>query len=334
MSRAARSAGTVLIAACALAATGTQAADAGPSTSSGQAYPSRPVRVIVVFAPGGGLDIVGRLVAEPLSARLGQSVVVENRPGAGGNIATAYAARATPDGYTLLLTTNSYNINAFLYRKPGYDARKDFTPVVELTAAASILIAHPATPYRTLKDLIAAARAQPGKIPYATGGNGSPTHIAAEMFRKAAGIDLVHIPYKGGGPANLDVVAGQVPLAMAALPPVMPYLQSGRLRGLAVTSEKRWPGLPDVPTVAESGYPGYSHITWIGIVAPAATPRTVVARLNKEIAEILSVQEMRSRINQLGADPVGRSTADFAAMLKSEYSAMEKLVAEIGIKID
>jgi tripartite-type tricarboxylate transporter receptor subunit TctC len=314
VSRAARSTGIALAAACVLAA-GTGVAQDG--------YPSRPVRIIVVFAPGGGLDIVGRLVAEPLTARLGQSVVVENRPGAGGNIATAYAARSTPDGYTLLLTTNSYNINAFLYRKPGYDARRDFTPVVELTAAASILIAHPAAPYRTLKELIAAARAQPGKIPYATGGNGSPTHIAAEMFKKAAGIDLVHVPYKGGGPANLDVVAGQVPLAMAALPPVMPYLQSGRLRGLA-----------EVPTVAESGYPGYRHITWIGIVAPAATPRAIVARLNKEIAAILSDSEMRNRINQLGAEPVGRGTVEFAAMLKAEYAAMEKLVAEIGIRID
>jgi tripartite-type tricarboxylate transporter receptor subunit TctC len=323
--RAARSAGAALIAACALAAGAALAQDG---------YPARPVRIIVVFAPGGGLDIVGRLVAEPLSSKLGQPVVVENRPGAGGNIATAYAARSTADGYTLLLTTNSYNINAFLYRKPGYDARKDFTPVVELTAAASILIAHPAAPYRTLKDLVTAARAQPGKIPYATGGNGSPTHIAAEIFWKAAGITLVHIPYKGGGPANVDVLAGQVPLAMAALPPVMPYLQSGRLRGLAITSERRWPGLPEVPTIAESGYPGYSHITWIGIVAPAATPRAVVARLNRDIAGILSSPEMRSRINQLGADPVGRGTADFATMLKTEYAAMEKLVAEIGIKVD
>jgi tripartite-type tricarboxylate transporter receptor subunit TctC len=325
--KAARSTGAALLAACALAATGAFAQDA-------TRFPSRPIRIIVVFAPGGGLDIVGRLVAEPLSARLGQSVVVENRPGAGGNIATAYAARSTADGYTLLLTTNSYNINAFLYRKPGYDARKDFTPVIELTAAASIIIANPGAPYRTLKDLVAAAKAQPGKIPYATGGNGSPTHIAMEMFRKAAGIDLIHIPYKGGGPANLDVVAGQVPLAMAALPPVMPYLQSGRLRGLAVTSEKRWPSLPDVPAIAESGYPGYRHITWIGIVAPAATPRAIVARLNREIAAILSDHDMRERINQLGADPVGRSTTDFAAMLKTEYAAMEKLVAEIGIKID
>jgi tripartite-type tricarboxylate transporter receptor subunit TctC len=154
------------------------------------------------------------------------------------------------------------------------------------------------------------------------------------MFKKAAGIDLVHIPYKGGGPANVDVLAGQVPLAMAALPPVMPYLQSGRLRGLAITSTQRWPGLAEVPTIAESGYAGFSHITWIGIVAPAATPRAVIAKLNKEVASILAGPDMRSRINQLGADPVGRDTAEFAAMLKSEYAAMDKLVAEIGIKID
>lgn len=327
MGTAARSVSAALVAACALAGVaGGALAQAG--------YPSRPIRFIVIFAPGGGLDIVGRLVADPLSARIGQPVIVENRPGAGGNIATGYAARSTADGHTLLVTTNSYNINAFLYRDPGYDARRDFEPVVELTAAASIIIAHPGAPYRTVKDLVGAARAQPGKIPYATGGNGSPTHIAAEMFKKAAGINLVHIPYKGGGPANLDVIAGQVPLAMAALPPVMPHLLAGRLRGLAVTSERRWPGLPDVPTVAESGYPGYSHITWIGLVAPAATPRAVIARLNREVAGILATRELRERINQLGADPVGGGTAEFAAMLKAEYEAMGKLVPQLGIKVD
>ena len=329
MIRAARSAGASFIAACVLAGV------AGGALAQGAAgYPARPVRIIVIFAPGGGLDIVGRIVAEPLAARIGQPVIVENRPGAGGNIATAYAARSTPDGHTLLLSTNSYNINAFLYNNPGYDARKDFTPVVELTAAASIIIVHPGAPYRTLKDLVSAAHAQPGKIPYASGGNGAPTHIAAEMFKKAAGIDLTHIPYKGGGPANQDVVAGQVPLAMAALPPVMPQLLAGRLRGLAVTSERRWPGLPDVPTIAESGFPGYSHITWIGIVAPAATPQSVVARLNREIAGILSGRDMRERINQLGAEPVGRSAAEFAEMLKAEHAAMGKLIPQLGIKVD
>jgi tripartite-type tricarboxylate transporter receptor subunit TctC len=329
MSRTARSTGIVLIAACVLAGVA-----AGALAQGAAGYPTRPIRIIVIFAPGGGLDIVGRLVADPLSARIGQPVIVENRPGAGGNIATGYAARATPDGHTLLLTTNSYNINAFLYRTPGYDARKDFAPVVELTAAASIIIAHPGAPFRSLKDLVSAARAQPGKIPYASGGNGAPTHIAAEMFKKAANIDLSHIPYKGGGPANQDVIAGQVPLAMAALPPVMPHLLAGRLRGLAVTSERRWPALPDVPTIVESGYPGYSHITWIGIVAPAATPRTVIARLNREIAEVLSSRDLRERINQLGAEPVGRGTAEFAAMLKAEYEAMGKLVPQLGIKVD
>ena len=329
MSMAARSACASLIAAGVLAG-----AAAGALAQDAPAYPARPIRFIVIFAPGGGLDIVGRLVADPLSARIGQPVIVENRPGAGGNIATGYAARSTADGHTLLVTTNSYNINAFLYRNPGYDARKDFTPVVEMTAAASIIIAHPGAPYRTVKDLVSAAQAQPGKIPYATGGNGSPTHIAAEMFKKAAGINLVHIPYKGGGPANQDVIAGQVPLAMAALPPVMPHLLAGRLRGLAVTSDKRWPALADVPTIAESGFPGYRHITWIGLVAPAATPRAVIARLNREIAGLLTTRELRERINQLGAEPVGRGTAEFAAMLKAEYAAMGKLVPELGIKVD
>ena len=329
MIRAARSVNASLVAACVFAS-----AAGGALAQDAAGYPARPIRFIVIFAPGGGLDIVGRLVADPLSAKIGQPVIVENRPGAGGNIATGYAARSTADGHTLLVTTNSYNINAFLFKNPGYDARKDFTPVVELTAAASIIIAYPGAPYRTLKDLVSAARAQPGKIPYATGGNGSPTHIAAEMFKNVAGISLVHIPYKGGGPANQDVLAGQVPLSMAALPSVMPQLQAGRLRGLAVTSERRWPGLPDVPTIAESGFPGYSHITWIGLVAPAATPHAVIARLNKEIAGILSGRDMRERINQLGAEPVGRSAAEFAEMLKAEHAAMGKLIPQLGIKVD
>jgi tripartite-type tricarboxylate transporter receptor subunit TctC len=298
------------------------------------AFPARPVRVICVNAPGGGLDIIGRLVSDRLTRGFNQPVIFENRAGAGGNIATEYVARAPADGYTLLETTTNHNLNAFIYKSPGYNARRDLVAVIQLTEAPSVLVAGAQTPYRNLRDLIAAARAQPGKIAYASGGSGQPTHVAGEMFKKAASIDLVHVPYKGGGPATLDLVAGQVPVGMSALPSVTPHIQSGTLRPLAITSPKRWPTLPDTPTVAESGYAGYRHMTWIGILAPAGTPAAIVARLNKEIAAALAHAEVRARIVALGAEPVGASAADFEAMLKADYETTGKLVAEIGLKVD
>jgi tripartite-type tricarboxylate transporter receptor subunit TctC len=297
-------------------------------------YPAKPVRIVIVYAPGGGLDIVGRLVADRLTRSWERTVVVENRAGAAGNIGTEYVSRMPADGYTLLLTTNSYNINAFIYKNPGYDARKDFTPVVQLTAAPSVIVASSRSPYQSLKDVISAARAEPGKLAYASGGNGSPTHIAAEMFRTAANIELTHIPYKGGGPANQDVAAGHVPLAMAALPSAMPHVQAATLRALAVTTEKRWPTLPDVVTIAESGYPGFSHVTWIGILAPTGTPAAIIARLHKEIAAVLLTADMRERLIVIGAEASGRSPAEFEAALKAEYEATGKLVSRIGLKVD
>jgi tripartite-type tricarboxylate transporter receptor subunit TctC len=297
-------------------------------------FPARPVRVICVNAPGGGLDIIGRLVSDRLTRGFNQPVIFENRAGAGGNIATEYVARAPADGYTLLETTTNHNLNAFIYKSPGYNARRDFVAVIQLTEAPSVLVAGAQTPYRNLKDLVAAARAQPGRIAYASGGSGQPTHVAGEMFKKAASIDLVHVPYKGGGPATLDLVAGQVPVGMSALPSVTPHIQSGTLRPLAITSPRRWPTLPDTPTVAESGYAGYRHMTWIGILAPAGTPAAIVARLNKEIAAALAHAEVRARIVALGAEPVGASAADFEAMLKADYETTGKLVAEIGLKVD
>jgi len=287
-----------------------------------------------VNAPGGGLDIIGRVVADRMTKIIGQSVIVENRAGAGGNIASEYVARAPADGYTLLETTNNHNINAFIYKNPGYNPRRDFVAVTQLTEAPSVIVAGAQTSYRSLKDLIAAARAQPGKIAYASGGSGQPTHIAGEMFKKTANIDLVHVPYKGGGPATLDLVAGQVPVGISALPSVTPHIQDGKLRALAVTSDKRWPTLPDTPSVAESGYPGYRHMTWIGILAPTGTPAAIIARLNKDIAAVLASVDVRQRIITLGAEPVASSAAEFDAMLKAEYEATAKLVSEIGLKVD
>ncbi|HSQ05550.1 MAG TPA: tripartite tricarboxylate transporter substrate binding protein, partial [Burkholderiales bacterium] len=247
-------------------------------------YPAKPIQLVICYGAGGGLDVIGRIVAERLTRNLGRQVVVENRPGAGGNIGSAFVAKSAADGYTLLETTNSHNINPFIYKNSGYDPRKDFAAVVELTEAPSVIIVNPRTPYRTLNDLLTAVRAAPGKLVYGSAGNGSPTNIAMEMFKIAANINVTHVPYKTAAQANGDVVAGQTPLAMAALPAVIAQVQSGLLRALAVTSEKRWPTVSDVPTIAESGYPGFSHMTWIGVLVPAGTPPAIVARLNREIS--------------------------------------------------
>jgi len=297
-------------------------------------FPAKNLQLVIVYAPGGGLDIVGRVVAERLGRNIGRNVVVENRPGAGGNIGTASLVKAPADGYTLLETTNSYNINAFIYRNPGYDPRKDFAPVVQLTAAPSVVIAPPRTPYRTVKDLVSAARAEPGKLSYGSAGNGSPTHIAMELFKTAAGIDIAHVPYKSAAQASQDAMGGQIPLTMAALPSVIKHIQGGLLHAVAVTTEQRSGRLPEVPSIAESGYPGYSHVTWIGIFVPAGTPQAIITRLNKEIATALSQPEVRERIAAIGADPVGGSPAEFEAMLKAEYEATGKLVQRIGLKVD
>jgi len=297
-------------------------------------YPTKPVRFVVVTAPGGGLDVVGRIVADRLSRSLGQTVIVENRPGAGGNIASEYVARGSNDGYTLLETTTNHNLNAFIYKKPGYDPRKDFIAVVQLTEAPSVVVVNSQSALRSLKDLVAAVRAAPGKLVYAHGGNGQPTHVAMEAFKSVAKLDIAPVPYKGGGPATQDLLANQVPLAMSALPGMSQHLQSGALRALAITSEKRWPILPDVPSIAESGYPGYKHMTWIGLLAPTGTPHDIILRLNKEVAAVLAQPEVRQRIMTIGAEPVGKSPADFETMLKADYEATQKLVAQIALKVD
>jgi tripartite-type tricarboxylate transporter receptor subunit TctC len=305
-----------------------------PRLVHAQTYPTKPVRFVCVTAPGGGLDVVGRIVADRLSRGFGQTVLVENRPGAGGNIASEYVARGNNDGYTLLETTTNHNLNAFIYKKPGYDPRKDFVAVVQLTEAPSVIVVNAQSPHRTLKDLLAAIRAAPGKMVYGHGGNGQPTHVAMEAFKSAAKIELPAVPYKGGGPATQDLLANQIPLAMSALPGMSQHLQSGALRALAITSEKRWPALGDVPTVAESGFPGYSHMTWIGLLAPAGTPREIITRLNQEITKALANPEVRQRILVIGAEPVGKSPEHFEAMLKADYESTQKLVAQIGLKVD
>jgi tripartite-type tricarboxylate transporter receptor subunit TctC len=297
-------------------------------------YPAKPIQFVICYAPGGGLDVVGRIVAEQLARNLGRQIVVENRPGAGGNIGTAHVAKAPADGYTLLETTNSHTINPLIYRNAGYDPRKDFVAVAQLTEAPSVIVANPRGPFSSLKEMIAAAHAAPGKLVYGSAGNGSPTNIAMEMFKAAAGVDITHVPYKSAAQSHVDVMGGQTPLAMAALPSAMAHLQSGALRALAITSVRRWPTVKDVPTVAESGYPSFTHMTWIGVLAPAGTPPSIVARLNGEIATVLKNDEVRERIARTGAEPVARSAAEFENMMKAEHEATGKIVAKFGLRVE
>jgi tripartite-type tricarboxylate transporter receptor subunit TctC len=306
---------------------------AAPAQAQGD-YPNKSVLLVICFGAGGGLDVIGRIVADRLGKNLGRQIIVENRPGAGGNIGMASVVKAPADGYTLLETTNSYNINPFIYRNPGYDPRRDFVPVVELTRAPSVIIVHPKSTMRTVSDLIAAARAAPGKLVYGSAGNGSPTNIAMEIFKVAAGVDITHVPYKVATQANQDVMGGQTPLAMAALPSVITQIRGGLLHMVAVTADKRWPSLPDVPTAAEAGVAGYSHLTWIGIVAPVGTRPAIVARLNREIAAVLVVPEVRERIVATGAEPVGNSAADFAAVLTAEYEGTARLAQRVKFQME
>jgi len=298
-----------------------------------QVYPAKPVRFIVPFAPGGGNDVIGRLVSSSLSERLGQQVVVDNRGGAGGIIGSELTAKAAPDGYTLLLGhIGTLAINAGLYPKLSYDPIRDFAPVCLVATAQNILVVHPSLPARSVKELIALAKAKPGQLNFVSGGIGGAGHLAGELLNSMAGVQMVHIAYKGAGPALTDLVAGQVQLMITNMPAAMPHLKSGRLRALGVTGANRSPLMPDLPTISEAGLPGYELTNWFGVVAPAATPRAIVERLNEAIVSGLKTAEMRERLAAVGAEPVGSTPAAFAAHIKSETGKWSKVIATAGIK--
>ena len=297
-----------------------------------QPYPVKPVRIIAAFPPGGFVDLGARLVAGPLGTALGQQVVVENRGGAGGIVGTETAARAAPDGYTLVVgSAGTHGVNQSLYRKLPYNVLRDFQPVARLADAPSILAVHPSLPARSVKDLVALARARPGQILYASAGSGTSTHLAAALFEHLARVKLVHVPYKGGGPMIVDVVAGQVPVTFGTSASVSPHTKSGRLRGLAVTGGQRSATLPDLPTIAESGVPGYEMLNWLGLFAPAGTPRPIVERLNAEALRVVRSPELRDRLNAAGAEPSPLATEAFAAFVKSEVEKWAKVVAATGM---
>jgi tripartite-type tricarboxylate transporter receptor subunit TctC len=302
-------------------------------SANAQQYPDRPVRLIVGFPPGGAADILGRMAAHPLAVALGQQVVVDNRGGAGGLLATEIAAKAHPDGYTLLFTSIPHVINPHLYRKVSYDAIKDFTPVVQFVSVPLMMASNTAFPAKSVKDLIALAKAKPGSINYASGGSGASSHLAMELLKSMAKIDLVHIPYKGTGPLITDLIAGQVNVTIASAVPLSPQVKAGKLRGLAVTSPKRSPSFPDLPAIAET-VPGYEVINWFGILAPAGTSKAIVTRLNGPLNAALASQELKSRLSTQGADAAGGTPEEFAKLIRSDLAKWAKVVKESGARVD
>ncbi len=298
-----------------------------------EAYPAKPIRLIVGFAPGGANDLVARAVATRLGPRLGQQVVVENRAGAGGNIGTELVARSAPDGYTLLLASvASFAMSPALTGKVPFDPINDFAPVTQAVTVTSVLSLHPSMPAGSLKQFVALARSQPGKINYASPGAGSIAHLGSELFWKTAGIRLNHIPYKGGGPAVADAIAGHVECIFGLVSTQTPHITAGRLRALAVSGAKRTAALRDVPTIAESGYPGFEASGWLGLVFPAKTPRPIVDRMHKESVGILNLPEVQGQFEDLGLDTEPSDPARFHALIKSDYARWGKLIREAGIK--
>lgn len=296
---------------------------AGPALSQG--YPAKPVRLIVPFATGGGTDLVARLTAQQLGERRGQQFIVENRAGAGGIVGTEIVAKAKADGYTLVVVSGSHTINPSLHKQLPYDSIRDFSPVTNLVSGPALLVVHPSVPARNVRELVALAKAKPGTLSFASSGNGSPPHLAGELFKWMAGVDMIHVPYKGNGPAYADLMGGQVNLMFPNIASSLPYVRTGKLLALAVTSKRRSSVAPDIPTIAESGLPGYDLNSWFGLLAPAGAPPHIVNRLQQEIARIYEQPEVREKILGFGVEPVANTPAEFAAELKAEMAQWASL---------
>jgi len=290
-------------------------------------YPNRPLRLIVPFAPGGGNDTVARLVGQKLEGELGQPVVIDNRPGAGGIVGAEAAARAAPDGYTLFLGgVGSHAINPNLHANLSYDPIKDFQPISLIASAPLVLVVHPSVPAHSVRELVTLAKAQPGKLNYASNGNGSSSHLAAVMFASMTGTDMVHVPYKGLAPALTDLLSGQVQLMFSSVVAILPHVKAGKLRALAVSSRERMTLLPDLPTIAESGVPGYQSSSWYGILAPAGTPPDVVTRLNAALVRVVAQPDVKQALAQEGAEPVGNSPQAFGAFIQAEKQRLGEVI--------
>ncbi len=298
-----------------------------------QKYPDKPVRLVVGFPPGGAGDILGRLAAQALATGLHEQVVVDNRGGAGGLVATEIVAHSAPDGYTLLFTSIPQVINPFLYKKVDYDAIKDFDAVVQFVAAPLLLATNVNVPAKSVKELIALAKAKPGQLNYGSGGSGSSSHLAMELFKSMAGIDLVHIPYKGTGPMFAELIGGQLNVTIASAVPLIPQVRAGRLRGLAVTGAKRSSAMPDLSTIGET-VPGYEVTNWFGVAVPHGTPKPIVMRLNAEMNQGLRSAGLKELLSAQGAEPVGGTPEEFAALIKRDLAKWEKVVKASGARVD
>ena len=306
-----------------------------PLLALGQPYPNKPIRLVCPFPPAGAVDIASRASAHELTRILGQTVTVENKPGAGGNLGGAEVARAAPDGYTLLMTTSGIQaINPALYTKMPFDPNKDLVPVAPLVSLNNVLVLHPSVPAKTLKDVIALAKKEPGKWTYASSGNGTSIHMSGAMFTQMTGTDILHIPYKGSGPAVTDLLGGQVNMMFDNIPSSLPHIKSGKLHAIATTGAKRDPALPDLPTMAEAGVPGYESGVWFGLSVPAGTPKDVIQRLNAAAVQVTKAPEFIKRMTDLGYNIIPGTPEDMAAMLKAELARWAPIVKASGAKID
>jgi len=301
-------------------------------TAVGQGYPTKPIRFVVPYPPGGGTDVVARILNEPLATELGQPIIIENRGGAAGNVGTDIAAKSPADGYTVLFTLSSHTINPKLYDKLPFDVEKDFVPISLAAMIPQILVVHPSVPANSVKELIALAKAQPGKLNYASVGTGSPGHIAGELFKLRTGIDIVHIPYKGGGPAVTDTIGGQVQLLFVSMPAAWQFVKAGRLKAIAVTSARRSATAPEVPTFLESGVPDFVVDSWYGALAPAKVPPAVVARLNAAFVKVLDMPQVKEKLMAQGAEAAASTPAEFDRVIKDELAKWEYVIRAANIK--
>jgi len=307
----------------------------GAFAQGASSFPTRPVTVVVGFAPGGGTDIAARIIAKQLTVELGQQVLVENRAGAGGNIATGAVARATPDGYLISLATiSSLTVQPHLNSKLPYDPRRDLAPLTMGVVFANVLVVHPSVPATTVAEFIALAQAKPGTIGYGTSGIGTTGHLAGELFRMMAKAPIVHVPYKGGGPAMTDLLGGQIPSSFASAPSALPHVKAGKIRALATTGAARSSFLPDVPTIAESGFPGYEATNWYAFVAPGKTPKDVVAELNRQLVKVLSTPSVREQLLSNGMEPQPSTPEELARYMEREYETWGRVVKEAGIQAE
>jgi len=305
-----------------------------PVSVTAQSYPARPIRLIVPFPPGGGTDTMARVVAPKLSEFLGQQVVSENRGGAGANIGAEVAAKSAPDGYTLMLATITNAIGASLYSRLNYDLVRDFAPITRLATTPHILVVHPSVPVRTVKEFVALAKAKPGELAYSSSGSGSAAHLAGELFNSLTGVKTTHVPYKGGGPSMIALVGGEVSVAFATMPSAIGYVRSGRLRGIAVTTERRSPSTPELPTIAETGVAGYEAGSWYGLSAPAGTSKEIITRLHAETLKVVGLPDVKERLFNAGFEIVTSTPEEFAAFTRNEIQKWGKIVKAAGLKVD